>query len=99
VTVKQPTEGHAHQAHATEGTYFSVFVLLAVLTVIELLVVYLPGIKVPLLLALSFTKAWLVVRYFMHLKYENRIMSLAFFAPLVIAIIVTIALQILKQSS
>lgn len=76
-----------------EGTYFSIFILLAVLTLTELMVTYIPGIKVPLLLGLATTKAWLVVQFYMHLRYDSRIFSWAFVIPIAIGVLITIFLQ------
>jgi len=77
-----------------EGLYFAIFILLAVLTMIELLATYLPNIaKIPLLLGLATGKAFLVVQFYMHLRYENKILSWAFLIPVLIGLIVTLALQ------
>ncbi len=97
-TPTETTTSPAHEkAHPTEGMYFTIFVLLAVLTVIELTVIYVPGIKVPLLLGLSLSKAWLVVQFYMHLRYEDRILTWAFLIPVAIGGFMTIALQPLLQ--
>jgi cytochrome c oxidase subunit IV len=82
-------EGHSHP---NEGTYFVVFVTLAFLTVVELLVVYIPGLKVPLLLGLAIGKAWLVVQFFMHLRYDAKLFSWTFLIPVVSGVIITILL-------
>ncbi|MCC7449047.1 MAG: cytochrome C oxidase subunit IV family protein [Anaerolineae bacterium] len=85
---------HAEAAHAApgEGTYFAVFLLLAILTVIELLVTYLQPIKVPLLLGLAVGKAWLVVQFYMHLRYDRRILTWSFLIPVIAGVIVTLFL-------
>jgi cytochrome c oxidase subunit 4 len=89
---------HPHERqYPTEGTYFAVFVALAILTVIELAVVYLPGIRVPLLVGLAFSKAWLVVQFYMHLRYDNKLFSWVFLLPLAAGAILTVALQPLVQ--
>jgi cytochrome c oxidase subunit IV len=80
-----------------EGIYFTVFLALAALTVTELMVTYLPFVKVPLLLALAFTKAWLVVQFYMHLRYDNRLFSFILALPVTVAVLVTIFLQILVK--
>jgi cytochrome c oxidase subunit IV len=92
-----PLESHSHapaQGHhqPNEGTYFAVFIALAILTVVELLVVYVPGLKVPALMGLMIGKAWLVVQYFMHLKYDAKIFSWTFLIPVVSGVIITLFL-------
>lgn len=77
----------------SEGTYFAVFLALAGLTLVELTVAYIPIIKVPLLLGLSAAKAWLVIQFYMHLRYENRTLTYSFLLPVAIAIGITLAIQ------
>jgi cytochrome c oxidase subunit 4 len=81
-----------HQAPG-EGTYFSVFVLLAALTVAELLVTTLPILKIPLLLGLATAKAWLVIQFYMHLRYENRLLTWVFLIPVVAGVLATLFIQ------
>jgi cytochrome c oxidase subunit 4 len=88
----QPQSVEEHK-HPNEGVYFVVFLLLAILTLTELMVTYIPIVKVPLLLALAITKAWLVVAFFMHLRYDNRIFSYAMLIPVIVGTILTIILQ------
>jgi cytochrome c oxidase subunit 4 len=76
--------------YPSEGTYFVVYIALAVLTVVELLVVYLPGLRIPLLAGLALSKAWLVIQYYMHLRYDSRLFSWVFLIPAVAGIILTI---------
>jgi len=85
----------AAQPHRTpsEGTYFAVFLALAILTLTELTVTYIPIVKVPLLLALAITKAWLVIQFYMHLRYDSRIFTWAFLIPVAIATVITIFIQ------
>jgi cytochrome c oxidase subunit IV len=72
-----------HQKHASPGLYFAVFGALTVITVIEVIAAYIPVIRVPVLLLLSFAKAYLVVAFFMHLRYEKRILTWVFLLPLI----------------
>ena len=68
--------------------YMAIFWLLAVLTVIELVVVFLPFGKIvngTLLCALAVGKAAVVAMYFMHLKFEARTLGLIAITPLAIA--------------
>jgi caa(3)-type oxidase subunit IV len=90
-------DGHDAKPHPTEGLYFSIFVVLAVLTLFELIVVYLPGVRVPLLLGIATAKAVLVVQYYMHLRYEARILRYVFLFPVISGALVTVLLQPLIQ--
>jgi cytochrome c oxidase subunit 4 len=75
-------ESHKHP------NYMAIFWTLAVLTVAEIIVVFLPFGKVTngtLLCALAVTKAALVAMYFMHLKFETRTLGLIAVTPLAIA--------------
>ena len=81
----------------SEGTYFAVFLALAILTLTELAVTYIPIVKVPLLLGLAVTKAWLVIQFYMHLRYDNRIFTWSFLIPVAIAAVITISLQSLAS--
>jgi len=86
------TEVHAHE-HPGEGTYFTVFIVLGLMTMLELMVTYIPIFKVPLLLALAATKAWLVVQFYMHLRYDSKIFTWVLLLPFGMALIVAIAIQ------
>ena len=85
-------ETHAEAAHEApgEGTYFAIFLLLAALTVVELMVTYLQLVKVPLLLGLSIGKAWLVVQFYMHLRYDRRILTWSFLIPVIAGVVITL---------
>ena len=68
--------------------YMAIFWILAVLTVVEIGVVFLPFGKIvngTLLCALAVGKAALVAMYFMHLKFEAKTLGLIAITPLVIA--------------
>lgn len=80
-----------------EGIYFSTFLLLAALTVAEVLVTYIPGLKAPLLFGLMVAKVWLVVSFFMHLRYDRPILRWVFVIPILLGVIVSLALSPLVQ--
>ena len=68
--------------------YMAIFWLLAVLTAVEIAVVFLPFGKLingTLLCALAVGKAAVVAMYFMHLKFETRTLGLIAITPLAIA--------------
>jgi cytochrome c oxidase subunit 4 len=73
----------------------AVFYSLAVLTAIEIGVVYLPTTKMLiaiLLVGLALSKAVLVAMYFMHLKFEKRTLGIIALTPLVLCTLLIIAL-------
>lgn len=66
---------------ATSKTYVRIGVILAVLTLIEFGILYVPALKsvaIGLLLLLSIAKFILVMQFFMHLRYERRILGWVF---------------------
>jgi cytochrome c oxidase subunit IV len=68
--------------------YMAIFWYLAILTVVEIGVIYLPIGKLTigvLLCGLALGKAALVAMYFMHLKFETRTLGMVAVTPLVIA--------------
>ena len=86
---------NAHVQHE-EPNYMNIFWALAVLTVIEVGVVYLPASKLMigfLLVALACTKAALVAMYFMHLKFERAWKYLLLAPTIIIAAALPVALR------
>jgi cytochrome c oxidase subunit IV len=74
--------GHKHP------NYMAIFWYLAILTVIEIAVIYMPLSKFTigvLLCALALGKATLVAMYFMHLRFEVGTLGLIAIIPLAIA--------------
>jgi cytochrome c oxidase subunit 4 len=83
------------EAHATPALYVRVALILAVITLVEVIIWYLPsvrGVLVPALLVLSLAKFLAVVGYFMHLKYDRPIFRFMFFAGLILALGVFLAM-------
>ena len=83
--------------------YILIWVVLLVLTVLEVAAAYLPGIlpemketiiyiTITLLLGMAFVKAGLVAWYFMHLKFEQKNFILIVSFPLVLACVLVILL-------
>ncbi len=78
-----------------EPNYMGVFYLLAVLTAIEIGVIYLPVAKLVIafmLVILAVAKAALVGLYFMHLKFEKRTLGLIAMTPLVLCTLLIFSL-------
>ena len=94
--------GHGHAEplseeapHASNQTYVKIAIILAFITVVEVVIYYLPavrGVLVPALLILSLAKFVMVVGFFMHLKYDNRLFRFTFAAGLVVTLGVYLAL-------
>ena len=81
--------GHKHP------NYMAIFWYLAILTVVEIGVIFLPFGKFTngvLLCALAVTKAALVAMYFMHLKFETRTLGMIAVTPLAIATLLVFVL-------
>ena len=89
---------HGTQPHVTWKTYTLVAAVLAIITAAEVAVFYIPALQaalVPILLVLSAGKFSLVVMFYMHLKFDSRIFSGVFLAPLSLAMVVIIGLILL----
>ena len=65
----------------------AIFWYLAILTVVEIAVIYmpLPKVTIGVLLSLALGKAALVAMYFMHLRFETRTLGMVAVTPLAIA--------------
>jgi len=75
--------------------YFAVFVILAVLTVVEIYVSGLSMAKgeiISILMLFATAKAMLVALYYMHLKYESYALRMIAFIPLIIAVMFALVL-------
>ena len=84
---------HAPAAHKTETSPWVVFAVLAILTLIEVAISFIPGwIKNPLLLAISLSKAALVALYYMHLRYDKPIYTIIFIAPALFGLLLAVIL-------
>jgi len=85
--------------HATVRTYINVAIVLAIITAVEVATLYVPGIPNPVLvislLLMSAVKFYLVVGFFMHLKYDHQIMRALFVGPLLIAVGIILAVMAL----
>ena len=96
--VPAPTGSHAAAAHATTATYLKVAATLTVVTALEVGVIYvrrLAPVLIPLLMTLSVGKFALVVMFFMHLRYDSRVLTFLFVAPLVLAALLALAVMTL----
>ncbi len=82
-------------AHANRKEYFVIFIILAVLTALEVAVVKMPIPKTPMVVALvilAVTKAAFVALFFMHLRSEKRALRYTVAVPLLIPPIYAVVL-------
>ncbi len=74
--------------------YLAVFLVLAVLTAVEVGVSLLPFQTVPILVALAATKVVLVAMFYMHLKTDSPWYTYIFLIPIPFVILIAAALLI-----
>ncbi len=90
---------HAHAGHPDPIEYVVIGLTLAFITAVEVGLYYIElnfNLMVTTLLFLSIIKFMLVVGFFMHLKFDNKIFSVLFFGGLTLAIaIFTVAIATL----
>lgn len=92
--------GHEVHEHPDWKQYKWVALVLFVITIIEVWAYYIPAFVassafVPILLVMSAVKFAIVVAYYMHLKYDNRLFVALFVGPLFIAMFTITALLLL----
>jgi cytochrome c oxidase subunit 4 len=90
-----PASGHGpgEHDHPKDSLYILVALVLAALTAIEVSTYYLDfgPLFLPTLLLLMAVKFWLVVQFFMHLKFDAPIFGRLFWTGLILAVVVYIA--------
>jgi len=77
------------QAHKEHPKYFKIFWILLALTVAEVVVVVLPIPKIVtalLLIGMACSKAIYVALYFMHLKFEQKTLTVIVLTPFIICV-------------
>jgi cytochrome c oxidase subunit IV len=100
------THTHAHapahedhtSGHPTWRTYVVIGFILTAITGIEVAIFYIPSmarVLVPTLLILSALKFVIVVRFYMHLKFDDRLFGRVFYAPLFLGALVVIGMILL----
>jgi cytochrome c oxidase subunit 4 len=80
--------GHGESHGASDKQYVVIAIILAVLTAIEVSTYYIDfgPLFMPTLFVLMIVKFVIVVSYFMHLKFDNKLFSYLFYAGLFLAI-------------
>ena len=91
-----PDHGAGHVEHPSEGKYWKIFFILFAITAVEVGLYYqeLPGsvhINNAALGGLAIVKFVIVAAYFMHLKFDNRIVRRLFVTGIVLAVLVYVA--------
>jgi cytochrome c oxidase subunit 4 len=76
-----------HEGHPGELTYIKVAIILACITIVEVAIYYIQWmhdkhVLVPALILLSAVKFFTVVAYFMHLKFDPRLLAYTFIVGL-----------------
>ena len=87
-------------AHPTTRTYLMVGLVLAIVTAVEVGVVYvqsLKGVILPILFTLSAAKFATVAGFFMHLRFDNKFLTWGFAAGLFLAVVFGLALMYLLR--
>ena len=85
------TETHSTTEHGMSNAgYVRIAAILAAITGLELATYYvdLGALFLPALLIMMAVKFIIVVSYFMHLKFDNKLFSWVFYAGLILALIV-----------
>ncbi|WP_419551283.1 cytochrome C oxidase subunit IV family protein [Candidatus Poriferisodalis sp.] len=79
-----------HEHGLSDFGYIKVALLLAVLTAAEVMTYFVDfgPVEVPGLLILMVAKFWIVVAYFMHLRFDNKLFTWLFVGGLVLAVAV-----------
>jgi cytochrome c oxidase subunit 4 len=89
---------HRESAHPTPATYVTIAIILAVITLVEVAVVFveaLGALLIPILLVLSATKFAIVAMYFMHLKFDSKLFSGLFVGGILLTSCILLALLVL----
>lgn len=95
---KAQAQVKAH-AHPTTKTFVQIGVILAIITAIEFGIIYLKGFSTLVIIALaalSVVKFALVALYFMHLRFDARILTGIFAVGVVLATLITIAVKFIN---
>jgi len=82
-------------AHPSSQVYVRVAIILAIITLVEVVIWYVPTVRpvlVPALIVLTVAKFLMVVGFFMHLKFDTRLYRFMFASGLVVTLGVYLAL-------
>lgn len=94
--IPEPAHGHAEPTPHHKVNYLAVFITLVVLTVVTVVVAFVnlksELAKVLLALAIASIKASAVILYFMHVKFEGKLIYLILIVPVTFCILLVISL-------
>ncbi len=79
------------QEATPKPNYVGIFVVLVVLTALEVAVTYLPIPRIPVLIPLALAKAALVVMFYMHLRFDSRLFTVVFMIGVIMGISLILA--------
>ena len=91
------SDSHEHN-HPEPITYFKVAMALVALTALEVFVFYFEWLGyaiIPVMAILSVGKFAIVVMYYMHLKFDEKLLTYVFMAGLILAVVVIMWLMAL----
>ena len=91
------SDSHEHN-HPEPITYFKVAMALVALTALEVVVFYFEWLVyaiIPVMAILSVGKFAIVVMYYMHLKFDEKLLTYVFMAGLILAVVVIMWLMAL----
>jgi caa(3)-type oxidase subunit IV len=92
---ESPAPDAAHGGSSRARQYLIIFFVLFLLTVLEVAVTYAPGHKTEVvvgLFALALVKAACVALFFMHLKWETRVLRATVVVPLSLPVLYALVL-------
>ena len=86
--------------HPTERTYVKIAAMLATITIVEVAIYYIQwfhdsGALVPTLLVLSAVKFYTVVAFFMHLKFDHKLLTFWMVFGLFLGAVIVITLMMI----
>jgi caa(3)-type oxidase subunit IV len=90
-----PIQAAAHGHRSRARQYLGIFLVLSVLTVLEVAVTYVPGHRMQVmavLFTLALVKAACVALFFMHLKWETRVLRVSVAVPLALPVLYALVL-------
>jgi caa(3)-type oxidase subunit IV len=94
--IPEPAHGHTVPAPHHKVNYLAVLILLVVLTIVTVAVAFLhiqkEWQKVLLALTIATVKAAAVVLYFMHMKFEGKLIYLILIVPVTFCIVLVVSL-------
>jgi cytochrome c oxidase subunit 4 len=85
----EPQEQEELASHPTPRQYVKIGVVLAIVTAMEVAIYYIEAVRdliVPFLIAFAVIKFFLVVTWFMHLKFDSKLFRRLFVTGLVLAL-------------